>query len=1043
VKLTGDVTITGKLTVLPGTVVKCQPKSDDQKEGADANLIELIIDGGELIASGTEEKHIAFTSAAEKPGKGDWYGIRHVKGIVTLQYCDESFAVTGFRAETSAPKKVENCSFKDNSDKGVSLSMPSVLICCSFVGNFIGVHFENDTAVRMDGCEVKGNSKNGILGQGSVRLEKCTITSNGGAAVSVSGGYDSTNIAIITGCSITSNGGAAVNVSGGYDSTNTATVSGCTITSNNGAGVNMEVNSGYSRLKDNITATVSGCTITSNNGAGVSIKSGSGANSTADVSGCTISYNSGAGVSVSDIGDSTETTTVSNCTITSNGRAGVSGGDYASVTDSIITNNNGAGVSLWTVGVKGFTGSAISENRIGVEIRGPGKLEGLTENDIFGNIEYELKNIGTGAIIADDNYWGEPTTTELKNKVANLSMIYDKQDNPNVGPVSISKYHTNPLHSIDSTPPSAVTTLSIYYSIKSDSVTLNWTAPGDDGNVGTAKTYDIRCSKEPITDANWGVATQCQGEPAPKLVGSSETFTVTGLSPNTVYYFAMKTADEVPNWSALSNVASSKTTTVNIPSPPTLVSPADASTVETLTPTMQWQASADATSYGIQIASDSGFSNLLVNQTGITATSYTVPSGKLEDGKTYYWRVNATNATGTSSWTTARSFKVKLQGAALKVVATSPQTAGTPFTVEVKAESVSNLFGLSFQLNYTKTDIIDTATSKVIAEDFLGADVVFLPQVDDAKGLVSVGITRKAGSGGVNGSGVVVKIEFTSKAEINQDEVVDFTLADVTANASDGKPITLILAPSQVTISTGKKPPTETTNVLTVVGTVLDKDSKPVTDALSVEVVNSGRGLSNKAVTGSTGQVGQYSILFFDPNKVVAETGDILVVMVKDEQGNVKGKTEYSLRSEDVKASIVTVDVILRGISTYTLHLRQGINMISVPLKPEQDWRLSNLAQKIGPELTFLIYYDTASGKFVSYLPSFPETAPTNIPVSGGQGYIAWQVQFLFTDISSNIAFQCGYRGRLWLYRHNEGSKNRPGNGKSMGRHVSGSRGRL
>jgi hypothetical protein len=109
--------------------------------------------------------------------------------------------------------------------------------------------------------------------------------------------------------------------------------------------------------------------------------------------------------------------------------------------------------------------------------------------------------------------------------------------------------------SSDSTPPSAVTNLFIF-SIKSDSVTLNWTAPGDDGNVGTATTYDIRYSKEPITDANWVGATQCQGESAPKPAGSSESFTVKDLSPNTVYYFAMKTADEVPNWSALSNVPS-------------------------------------------------------------------------------------------------------------------------------------------------------------------------------------------------------------------------------------------------------------------------------------------------------------------------------------------------------------------------------------------------------------------------------------------------------------------------------------------------------
>ena len=34
---------------------------------------------------------------------------------------------------------------------------------------------------------------------------------------------------------------------------------------------------------------------------------------------------------------------------------------------------------------------------------------------------------------------------------------------------------------------------------------------------------------------------------------------ITGLLPDTDYYFAMKTADEVPNWSTLSNVAAIRT----------------------------------------------------------------------------------------------------------------------------------------------------------------------------------------------------------------------------------------------------------------------------------------------------------------------------------------------------------------------------------------------------------------------------------------------------------------------------------------------------
>ncbi len=93
-----------------------------------------------------------------------------------------------------------------------------------------------------------------------------------------------------------------------------------------------------------------------------------------------------------------------------------------------------------------------------------------------------------------------------------------------------------------------------------NSVTLSWTAPGDDSTTGTASQYDLRYSTANITDANWNSANQVSGEPAPKIAGSAESFTVTGLQPSTTYYFAIKAADEASNWSVLSNVVSKSTT---------------------------------------------------------------------------------------------------------------------------------------------------------------------------------------------------------------------------------------------------------------------------------------------------------------------------------------------------------------------------------------------------------------------------------------------------------------------------------------------------
>jgi hypothetical protein len=62
-----------------------------------------------------------------------------------------------------------------------------------------------------------------------------------------------------------------------------------------------------------------------------------------------------------------------------------------------------------------------------------------------------------------------------------------------------------------------------------------------------------------VTTSNWASATQATGEPAPHVAGTAETFVVGSLSSSTTYYFALKTADEVPNWSGISNSPSGTT----------------------------------------------------------------------------------------------------------------------------------------------------------------------------------------------------------------------------------------------------------------------------------------------------------------------------------------------------------------------------------------------------------------------------------------------------------------------------------------------------
>lgn len=93
-----------------------------------------------------------------------------------------------------------------------------------------------------------------------------------------------------------------------------------------------------------------------------------------------------------------------------------------------------------------------------------------------------------------------------------------------------------------------------------NSVTLRWTTPGDDSLTGTASQFDIRFSTSPITAANFASATRwTTGVPTPAAPGTQQSVTVSGLNPATTYYFAMKTADEVPNWAGISNVLSRTT----------------------------------------------------------------------------------------------------------------------------------------------------------------------------------------------------------------------------------------------------------------------------------------------------------------------------------------------------------------------------------------------------------------------------------------------------------------------------------------------------
>jgi hypothetical protein len=105
----------------------------------------------------------------------------------------------------------------------------------------------------------------------------------------------------------------------------------------------------------------------------------------------------------------------------------------------------------------------------------------------------------------------------------------------------------------DTVAPAAVTDLSAISDTALGTVLLSWTATGDDGAVGTATSYEVRYSTAAITSGNYASATLYTQTWVPQTTGQTETFTISGLTLGTTYYFSVVVKDEVPNASGVSN----------------------------------------------------------------------------------------------------------------------------------------------------------------------------------------------------------------------------------------------------------------------------------------------------------------------------------------------------------------------------------------------------------------------------------------------------------------------------------------------------------
>lgn len=165
---------------------------------------------------------------------------------------------------------------------------------------------------------------------------------------------------------------------------------------------------------------------------------------------------------------------------------------------------------------------------------------------------------------------------------------------------------------------------------------------------------------DPVTlsaSGNPGAAAFSPNPVTPPPNGSANSLlTVSGFGPGAYPFAVVGVSGSLTHQANVTLAAFS-----GEPGATTLLAPADGSTGQSTLPTFTWSAASQAASYRLQVATDPGFANLVINQSGLTNISYT-PAAPLAYDTVYYWRVVADNACGAGSWSSTWAFRTAVSG---------------------------------------------------------------------------------------------------------------------------------------------------------------------------------------------------------------------------------------------------------------------------------------------------------------------------------------------------------------------------------------------
>ena len=205
---------------------------------------------------------------------------------------------------------------------------------------------------------------------------------------------------------------------------------------------------------------------------------------------------------------------------------------------------------------------------------------------------------------------------------------------------------------------------------------------------------------------------------------------------DTTYYWFVKAQDKAGNWSEWSSPFTVKVR-APLPGKPVLSAPAKASYVNDATPELSWNAVDYGLTYDVQVSSSSRFTTIQSEASGQAELTFTTTN--LPDGK-FYWRVRATNDTGTGSWSSAYYFVVDTADPAVPVLRSPADISTVIGSPTFKWYRASGAKYYQFAYNtlddpetalYT-SDWVSSTSMKITSMDFLTQYYWFVQSKDKA-----------------------------------------------------------------------------------------------------------------------------------------------------------------------------------------------------------------------------------------------------------------------------------------------------------------------